>query len=317
MVSCGRNGAVRQYNRSKVPRLRWTPDLHHCFVYAIDRLGGQNSKVFALFCSSFRIAFVLLLIHQNYAEATPKLVLQMMDVKGLTISHVKSHLQMYRSMRNDLSRQGIFNASFPHPDSFLHIISIQVTSYWNSEAKTRVVAYMPPDVQLIEERRRSCEGNDGVAYKQNHDDVFSPSSKPNETQPHFMLSSFPVLKRSMESSHGICGIVSTQCNFHDYMQRKNHTFGFYMVEESHTSKGIKQNGYLTPTSTITYRSDEEDELSLSLSLSLKPNHGSSASSACESSCCAFPATGRNHTESLHQSNDCCLNLDLSMSACSS
>ncbi|KAK9117988.1 hypothetical protein Scep_016081 [Stephania cephalantha] len=43
MGSCGRNGSVRQYVRSKVPRLRWTPELHHCFVHAIERLGGQDN----------------------------------------------------------------------------------------------------------------------------------------------------------------------------------------------------------------------------------------------------------------------------------
>ncbi|KAF2565024.1 hypothetical protein F2Q70_00016920, partial [Brassica cretica] len=62
---------VRSYVRSKVPRLRWNSDLHNSFVQAVEQLGGEH-------------------------RATPKMVLQLMDVRGLTISHVKSHLQVLK-----------------------------------------------------------------------------------------------------------------------------------------------------------------------------------------------------------------------------
>uniref|UniRef100_J3MQL0 Myb-like domain-containing protein n=1 Tax=Oryza brachyantha TaxID=4533 RepID=J3MQL0_ORYBR len=55
--------------------MRWTSTLHARFVHAVELLGGHD-------------------------RATPKSVLELMDVKDLTLAHVKSHLQMYRTVKN-------------------------------------------------------------------------------------------------------------------------------------------------------------------------------------------------------------------------
>ncbi|KAL1567572.1 myb family transcription factor MPH1-like [Salvia divinorum] len=68
---------VRKYRKSSAPRLRWSPELHDRFVEAVENLGGKY-------------------------QATPKRIMQMMAVKGLKISHVKSHLQMHRSMKGSV-----------------------------------------------------------------------------------------------------------------------------------------------------------------------------------------------------------------------
>ena len=60
-------------------RLRWTPELHARFLRSVKTLGGLDI-------------------------ATPKGVVELMRVQGVTIQHVKSHLQKYRLQEQQMSK---------------------------------------------------------------------------------------------------------------------------------------------------------------------------------------------------------------------
>ncbi|KAL8533805.1 hypothetical protein ACS0TY_009995 [Phlomoides rotata] len=61
------------------PRLKWTPELHQRFIQAVNQLGGGE-------------------------KATPKSLMRVMGIHGLTLYHLKSHLQYFLLQKYRLGR---------------------------------------------------------------------------------------------------------------------------------------------------------------------------------------------------------------------
>ncbi|KAL5981309.1 hypothetical protein ACLOJK_015364 [Asimina triloba] len=95
------------------PRLRWTADLHERFVDAVTQLGGPDMTMLRL---GLEVDIVISATDKNVTdvvplgfEATPKSIMRMMGVKGLTLFHLKSHLQSkWRfSSQNPVEKTGL------------------------------------------------------------------------------------------------------------------------------------------------------------------------------------------------------------------
>ncbi|XP_022718151.1 myb family transcription factor APL-like isoform X2 [Durio zibethinus] len=96
------------------PRLRWTVELHERFVDAVTQLGGPD-------------------------KATPKTIMRVMGVKGLTLYHLKSHLQKFR-----LGKQ-------PHKEFNDH--SIKEDLQRNAASSSGMMARSMNEMQMEVQRR--------------------------------------------------------------------------------------------------------------------------------------------------------------------
>ncbi|KAL0906693.1 hypothetical protein M5K25_025207 [Dendrobium thyrsiflorum] len=91
------------------PRLRWTAELHDRFIDAVAQLGGPE-------------------------KATPKTIMRLMNIKGLTLYHLKSHLQKYRMGKQslkELENSNDASGALESRGSMTSTTSTQVTHEFN------------------------------------------------------------------------------------------------------------------------------------------------------------------------------------------
>ncbi|KAB2632139.1 myb family transcription factor APL [Pyrus ussuriensis x Pyrus communis] len=119
---CGYENGVMMMRDPK-PRLRWTPDLHDRFIDAVTKLGGPD-------------------------KATPKCVLRVMGLKGLTLYHLKSHLQKYRlgQLAGKHNSQYTESRTIPLSEALKCQIEVQNRSQEQIEISYFAILYLNPNL---------------------------------------------------------------------------------------------------------------------------------------------------------------------------
>ncbi|XP_043706808.1 protein PHR1-LIKE 1-like [Telopea speciosissima] len=228
------------------PRMRWTPELHERFVEAVNQLGGSE-------------------------RATPKGVLKLMKVEGLTIYHVKSHLQKYRTARyRPDSSEGTSEKKTNPIDEMPSLdlkTGIEITEALRLQMDVQKRLHEQLEIQRnlqlrIEEQGRYLQMMFEKQYKTTSEKFnASSSSLGDPAAPSSDVQPYSPVKNEAETSEKDCaGTVNDASD--DASAIPNHSFlksgGKQMASEIRPTKDLKPDGIGKSSSPPTKRSRVDD-----------------------------------------------------------
>lgn len=171
------------------PRLKWTPELHQTFVEAVAQLGGAD-------------------------KATPKSLMRLMGIPGLTLYHLKSHLQKYRLGKNQQStmfddhEQQVYNVTEGIKEHFNEEVDESAQNQINGTLQIAEALHMQREVQRKLHEQIEVQRHLQLRIEAQGKYLQSVLKKAHETLAGYNSSSLGVESAKAELSH----LVSTMDN---------------------------------------------------------------------------------------------------------